>query len=271
MSGPVYFSSVPENTKRCAERPGLPALRIPPHPRREGMPRVADPYGLIVPTYGGGPGGGAVPRQVIRSLNDPANRALPRGVIASGNTNFGMEYRKAGTAILKRVWEYAPGQEAPTGRMTTGSSHVMAFPAEPTRLNTPTGASVAMEPSTYPEPGVRLARLADAVGLSATWPPTEEYLDCLAERTGLRTHDLLLLADLPVPETAWLFDKTAGPSSSLVGRSLALPASSRQLLRTRARSMTAPKGMLTFSQRRAHEHFPPGFGSLLLRCSRSVT
>ncbi|MCX4545771.1 hypothetical protein [Streptomyces sp. NBC_01565] len=122
-----------------------------------------------------------------------------------------------------------------------------------------------MEPSTYPEPDVRLARLAGAVGLSATWPPTDEFLHGLAERTGLHTHDLLLVADLPVPETAWLFDETAGASSSLVSRSLALPVSGRRLLRTHARSMTAPAGMLTPWQPRPHEQYAPGFGSLLLR------
>ncbi|MCX4721571.1 hypothetical protein [Streptomyces virginiae] len=122
-----------------------------------------------------------------------------------------------------------------------------------------------MEPSTYPEPDVRLARLAGAVGLSATWPPTEGSLDSLAARTGLRTHDLLLVADLPVPESAWLFDARAGASSSLVWRSLDLPASGRRLLRSRARSMTAPTGTLIPWEPRPYEVYPPGFGSLLLR------
>jgi protein involved in ribonucleotide reduction len=102
MSGLVYFSSVSENTKRFVERLGLPALRIPLHPRREGTPRVTEPYVLIVPTYGGGERAGAVPRQVIRFLNDPVNRALLRGVIASGNTNFGADYCLAGRVIAAK-------------------------------------------------------------------------------------------------------------------------------------------------------------------------
>ncbi|KOX24861.1 MULTISPECIES: hypothetical protein [unclassified Streptomyces] len=122
-----------------------------------------------------------------------------------------------------------------------------------------------MEPSTYPEPDVRLARLADAVGLPPVWPPTREFLDGLAERTGLRTPDLLLVADLPVPGDTWLFDETAGASSSLVARSLALPASARSLLRARARSMTAPAHTLATRELRPYERYPPGFGSLLLR------
>ncbi|MFJ3821132.1 class Ib ribonucleoside-diphosphate reductase assembly flavoprotein NrdI [Streptomyces nodosus] len=99
MSGLMYFSSVSENTKRFVEKLGLPATRIPLHPHREGMPRVTEPYVLIVPTYGGGERAGAVPKQVIRFLNDPAHRGLLRGVIASGNTNFGADYCLAGRVI----------------------------------------------------------------------------------------------------------------------------------------------------------------------------
>ncbi|WP_329274658.1 hypothetical protein [Streptomyces sp. NBC_00691] len=124
---------------------------------------------------------------------------------------------------------------------------------------------MAMETSTYPDPDIRLARLAAAVGLPAVWPPAEESLGRIAERTGLRVHDLLLVADLPVPETAWLFDETAGAPSSLVARSLELPSSGRRLLRTRARALTAPTGTLTPWRPRPYEQYPPGFGSPLLR------
>ncbi|OKI01905.1 ribonucleotide reductase assembly protein NrdI [Streptomyces sp. CB02923] len=98
MSGLVYFSSVSENTRRFVDRLGLPAQRIPLHPHRDGMPRITGPYVLIVPTYGGDQGG-AVPKQVIRFLNDPVSRSLLRGVIASGNTNFGAAYCRAGRVI----------------------------------------------------------------------------------------------------------------------------------------------------------------------------
>lgn len=97
--GLVYFSSASGNTKRFVEKLGLRAARIPLRPRREGMIRVAAPYVLVVPTYGGGERGGAVPRQVIAFLNDPANRAQLRGVITAGNTNFGEHYCLAGPVI----------------------------------------------------------------------------------------------------------------------------------------------------------------------------
>lgn len=95
----VFFSSVSENTLRFVERLDRPAVRIPLRPRLEGMVRVARPFVLVVPTYGSGARSGAVPKQVIAFLNDPANRALLRGVITAGNTNFGEDYCLAGPII----------------------------------------------------------------------------------------------------------------------------------------------------------------------------
>lgn len=95
----VFFSSVSENTRRFVDRLDRPAVRIPLRPRVEGLIRVARPFVLVVPTYGGGERAGAVPKQVILFLNDPANRALIRGVITAGNTNFGEYYCLAGPVI----------------------------------------------------------------------------------------------------------------------------------------------------------------------------
>lgn len=93
----VYFSSVSENTHRFVERLGLPATRIPLH--LEDVFEVDEEYVLIVPTYGGGNNKSAVPRQVIKFLNNVHNRSLIRGVIAAGNTNFGKAYCIAGDII----------------------------------------------------------------------------------------------------------------------------------------------------------------------------
>lgn len=57
---------------------------------------------MICPTYGGGEAGKAVPVQVKRFLNDPANRQWIRGVIAAGNTNFGTAYAAAGPIIARK-------------------------------------------------------------------------------------------------------------------------------------------------------------------------
>ncbi|AJM78117.1 class Ib ribonucleoside-diphosphate reductase assembly flavoprotein NrdI [Rathayibacter toxicus] len=106
MSNLVYFSSSSGNTHRFIEKLGRSALRIPLHTRREGSPsdtlHVGNPYVLVLPTYGGGVGGGAVPKQVIRFLNDPINRSLLRGVIGAGNTNFGEAYCLAGDIIARK-------------------------------------------------------------------------------------------------------------------------------------------------------------------------
>ncbi|MRX44608.1 MULTISPECIES: class Ib ribonucleoside-diphosphate reductase assembly flavoprotein NrdI [Agromyces] len=101
MTNLIYFSSVSGNTARFIEKLDRPAARIPLHAKDAAL--VADePYVLVVPTYGGGDGKGAVPKQVIRFLNDPQNRGLIRGVIAAGNTNFGAAYGLAGDIIAAK-------------------------------------------------------------------------------------------------------------------------------------------------------------------------
>ena len=97
----VYFSSATENTKRFVDKLGFPSQRLPLRPRDEPI-EVTQEYVLIVPTYGGGSTRGAVPKQVIKFLNDPHNRSLIRGVIAAGNTNFGEAYCLAGKIISSK-------------------------------------------------------------------------------------------------------------------------------------------------------------------------
>jgi len=111
----VYFSSVSENTHRFVEKLGTRAARIPLIDRT-GDFRVDEPYVLVCPTYGGGKisdrgeaagvtagtGGGYVPKQVIKFLNDEHNRSLIRGVIAAGNTNFGAEFCLAGDIVSNK-------------------------------------------------------------------------------------------------------------------------------------------------------------------------
>jgi len=101
MASLVYFSSASENTHRFVQKLGRPAERIPLRPADPFL-HAQEPYVLLVPTYGGGNDGGAVPRPVIRFLNDEANRRLIRGVIAAGNTNFGAAYCLAGHIIAAK-------------------------------------------------------------------------------------------------------------------------------------------------------------------------
>ena len=101
MTDLVYFSSVSENTRRFVDKLGRPAARIPLRAKDPAL-SATDPFVLVVPTYGGGDNGGAVPKQVIRFLNDQGNRALLRGVIGAGNTNFGTAYCLAGDIIARK-------------------------------------------------------------------------------------------------------------------------------------------------------------------------
>ena len=101
MTDLIYFSSVSGNTHRFVEKLGRPAARIPLHAKDDPL-QADEPYVLVVPTYGGGEGSGAVPNQVIKFLNDEHNRSLLRGVITAGNTNFGKAYGIAGDIIAAK-------------------------------------------------------------------------------------------------------------------------------------------------------------------------
>jgi protein involved in ribonucleotide reduction len=97
----IYFSSISGNTHRFVQKLGVEATRIPLYARDPAI-AAEEPFVLLTPTYGGGGEGGAVPKQVIRFLNDANNRNLIRGVIAAGNTNFGEAYGIAGDIISSK-------------------------------------------------------------------------------------------------------------------------------------------------------------------------
>lgn len=102
----MYFSSASGNTARFVEgcrfdADGINVYRIPL--KAGDAPLLVDePFVLVVPTYGGGVIEKAVPIQVKRFLNDQRNRRWIRGVIASGNTNFGEAYGVAGDIIAAK-------------------------------------------------------------------------------------------------------------------------------------------------------------------------
>ena len=99
----VYFSNYSGNTKRFVERLNEnDAIRIPIDRSDRGI-AVARPYVLLVPTYGGGEGRAAIPRQVRSFLNVRENRALLRGVIGFGNTNFGEHFCRAADLISAKT------------------------------------------------------------------------------------------------------------------------------------------------------------------------
>ncbi|AGH40446.1 class Ib ribonucleoside-diphosphate reductase assembly flavoprotein NrdI [Bifidobacterium thermophilum] len=102
----VYFSSASENTARFIAHCRLPDVginvyRIPLRPKDAPLV-VNEPFVIVVPTYGGGDVSKALPPQVRRFLNDRGNRSQLRGVIASGNTNFGDAFCAAGDVIAAK-------------------------------------------------------------------------------------------------------------------------------------------------------------------------
>lgn len=99
----VYFSSTSENTKRFVQKLGLPSYRIPLLSKDVEDFEIQQPSVLVIPTYGGGEDKRAVPIQVIKFLNNPKNRGLIRGVIATGNTNFGTTYCIAGEIVATKL------------------------------------------------------------------------------------------------------------------------------------------------------------------------
>ena len=100
----VYFSNYSGNTKRFVEKiiNDSYATRIPLGGDRRSI-TVNKPYVLMVPTYGGGEGRAAIPRQVRSFLNVKENRKLLRGVVGFGNTNFGKHFCKAADLISAKT------------------------------------------------------------------------------------------------------------------------------------------------------------------------
>ena len=99
----VYFSNYSENTKRFVEKVTNNGIRIPLRASDAGDFSVDSEYVLVVPTYGGGAEAPAIPKPVRVFLNNPANRDLLRGVIGTGNTNFGEHYCKAADMISAKT------------------------------------------------------------------------------------------------------------------------------------------------------------------------
>ena len=99
----VYFSSTSENTKRFVEKLGIKSTRIPLFAKEVEDFEVEKDSILVLPTYGGGEDKRAVPKQVIKFLNNPANRAKIAGVVALGNTNFGETYCIAGDIVSEKL------------------------------------------------------------------------------------------------------------------------------------------------------------------------
>ena len=97
----VYYSSSSGNTHRFVEELGLRNIRIPASMKVECL-AINEPYVLISPCYANDDGSNAVPKQVIRFLNNQQNRSMIRGVIGTGNRNFGELFAYAADIISRK-------------------------------------------------------------------------------------------------------------------------------------------------------------------------
>ncbi|EJF90478.1 class Ib ribonucleoside-diphosphate reductase assembly flavoprotein NrdI [Bartonella tamiae] len=94
-----YYSSATGNTHHFVEQLGCRTIRL-----NKGLPndQVFEPFVLIVPTYAGAEGQGAVPKRIIQFLNEQQSRSHLLGVIAGGNRSFGWTYGLAGKIIAQK-------------------------------------------------------------------------------------------------------------------------------------------------------------------------
>lgn len=97
----VYYSSRSGNTEKLLRQAGLPALRIPQEVDAP-MPAVDGPFVLVTPSFGDSTGKGAVPKPVIRFLNDPQRRQWLRAVVGCGDRNFGALFAQASEVVARK-------------------------------------------------------------------------------------------------------------------------------------------------------------------------
>lgn len=94
----VYYSSNTNNTKNFVEHLQYQNKRIPISFKDD--PLIVDvPFILVTPTYADRAGKGAVPKQVIRFLNNEVNRSNIKAVISGGNRNFGEMFGVAADVV----------------------------------------------------------------------------------------------------------------------------------------------------------------------------
>jgi protein involved in ribonucleotide reduction len=99
----VYFSNVSNNTKKFVDKLGLNTLRLPIRWDESSPVVVSSDFVLVVPSYGGGAESRTVPKSVIKFLNIETNRQHLRGVVGTGNTNFGVHYCKAAEIVAAKL------------------------------------------------------------------------------------------------------------------------------------------------------------------------
>lgn len=92
----VYFTTESGNVGRFAEKiTKFQTARIPQSVEEAKSFTVDEEFVLVTPTYLAGNGKGSrtgVTKQILAFLNNEQNRQLLRGVVGSGNKNYGPTY-----------------------------------------------------------------------------------------------------------------------------------------------------------------------------------
>lgn len=94
----AYFSGKTGNTRRLVSALDVPCKRIP----IVGDCFIDEPYVLALPTYARADGSNAVVPQVKTFFKRKEHVELLRGVISTGNTNFGEWFGVAADVISQR-------------------------------------------------------------------------------------------------------------------------------------------------------------------------
>lgn len=101
----VYFTTNSGNVGRFAEKiTKFKTVRIPQSVEEAKNFTVAEEFVLVVPTYLGG-GEDKEPKvrpQIVQFLNNESNRQKLRGVVGSGNTNYGEFYCKSARIVASK-------------------------------------------------------------------------------------------------------------------------------------------------------------------------
>ena len=97
----IAFTQVLSGNTARFESLSLKSVRIESDIESE-APILTCPYILICPTYSDCHGKGAVPKAVIKMLNNITNRQNLQGVIGAGNRNFGPYFAQAGRIIAEK-------------------------------------------------------------------------------------------------------------------------------------------------------------------------
>ena len=139
-----------------------------------------------------------------------------------------------------------------------------------------------MEFQGRPKPDVLLARLVqyleaslplrdefskdELLAAQAGEHSTVEFCRRLAERVGMQSHDMFLIAGLDIPEDALYFDEEASRQlPQLVKSALVLSTSGRQRMRDCARSLAGVPQTSSSKKKRFIERCPGNFGALFVQ------